>query len=167
MSRGLTTGLGFQGLVTEICEAMDIPDINDNGITVGNIKKAVFTHHQRELLENIERSKKMMKHKGDNFSKPQSYMNERSVERARMSFRIRSEMVQEVRGNYKDKYRRKGGEQALLCQEYSCGVIETQSHCLECPKWESLRLGLDVEKLEDMVIFFQKLLSERTKKHGS
>ena len=84
-----------------------------------------------------------------------------------MSFRIRSEMVQEVRANYKDKYRRKGGEQALLCQEYTCGVIETQSHCLECPKWKSLRLGLDVEKLEDMVVFFQKLLKERSKDHGS
>ena len=45
--------------------------------------------------------------------------------------------------------------------------METQSHCIECPRWESSRLGLDVEKLEDMVIFFQKLLIERSKEHGS
>ena len=56
----------------------------------------------------------MMKYKDEDFSKPQSYLNEKSVENSRMAFRIRSEMVQDIRGNYKDKYSRHGGEHALV-----------------------------------------------------
>ena len=84
-----------------------------------------------------------MKHKDEDFSKPQSYLNEKSVENSRMAFRIRSEMVQDIRGNYKDMYRRQGGEQALVCQDYLSNKIETQSHCLRCPKWENLRVKQD------------------------
>ena len=41
------------------------------------------------------------------------------------AFRIRFEMVEEIRCNYKDKHMRKGGETAVLCQECSAEEIET------------------------------------------
>ena len=88
-------------------------------------------------------------------------MKGKSVENCRMAFRIRCEMVEDIRGNYKEKYRRKGGETALLCQECSKEEIETQAHCLECPRWESIRSGLELDNIEDLVKFFQKLLKER------
>ena len=80
-----------------------------------------------------------------------------------MASKIRCEMVPEIKGNFKDRYRRKGGEEALKCEECSTGEIESQSHSLECPKWDSIRNGLELHKLEDMVTFFQKLLGERMK----
>ena len=49
-----------------------------------------------------------MKHKDDNFKTEQSYILSKSVEQCRMAFRIRCEMVDEIKGNFKDKYRRRG-----------------------------------------------------------
>ena len=105
----------------------------------------------------------MLSHKEDDFTKVQEYMKWKSVDQSRTAFRIRSEMVDEVRGNFKDKWKRKGGEAALACQECPSGMMETQSHCDTCPKWEDIRTGLDMNKLEDMVTFFQRFLTERVK----
>ena len=78
-----------------------------------------------------------------------------------LAFRIRCELVQEIRGNFKDKFRRKGGDEALLCTECPDREMEYQSHCVVCPGWTKLRSGLDLSKMEDLVIFFQKLLAEK------
>ena len=48
----------------------------------------------------------------------------------------------------------------LDCQE---GEIMTQSHCLTCTAWVELREGLDLTNIKDLVIFFRKLLVERSK----
>ena len=154
---------GLSREVMDICEAVKLPDINDNEISAGVIKKAVLDHHHDELMDKISNSKKMKSHKDDNFREVQGYMKGKSVENCRMAFRIRCEMVEDIRGNYKDKHRRKGGETAVLCQECSAEEIETQAHCLECPRWESLKSGLELDKIEDLVIFFQKLMMERMK----
>ena len=103
----------------------------------------------------------MLQHKDDDFTEVQEYMKGKSIENCRMSFKIRCEMVQDIKGNFKDKFRRKGGEEALSCKV--CGDIESQSHCVVCPQWQDIRSGLDVDKLSDLVIFFQKLLMERNK----
>ena len=127
------------------------------------IKKAVFNHHYLELKEQLAKSKKMTNHKEDDFTQIQPYMKWNSVDQCRMAFRVRSEMVDEIRGNFKDKYRRTGGEAALACQVCPSGLIETQSHCVQCPKWQDLRLWLELNKMEDLVTFFQRLLNEKVK----
>ena len=71
-------------------------------------------------------------------------------------------MIPEIKGNFKDCYRKMA--LALKCQECSTGEIESQSHCLVCPRWDNIMNGLELHKLDDMVIFFQKLLVERLKK---
>jgi hypothetical protein len=77
-------------------------------------------------------------------------------------------MVNEIRGNYKDKYRRIGGEEALICQDCTEGVTQTQSHCLVCPKWEQFRSDLELSNMPDLVKYFQRMLLERSKvKNGS
>ena len=103
----------------------------------------------------------MLQHKDDDFTEVQEYMKGKSIENCRMSFKIRCEMVQDIMGNFKDKFRRKGGEEALSCKV--CGDIESQSHCVVCPQWQDIRSGLKVDKLSDLVIFFQRLLMERNK----
>ena len=49
-----------------------------------------------------------------------------------MAFRVRSEPVDDKRGNFKDKYMR------------TCAI---------CQKWQDLRLGMRINKIEDLVIF--------------
>ena len=86
----------------------------------------------------------MKKHKDDDFTEVQPYMKGKVLSKTRMSFRVRCEMVNDVRGNFKSKYIRNGGEAALLCDNCDQQQIETQSHCLACPKWKGIRQGLDV-----------------------
>ena len=38
---------------------------------------------------------------------------------------------------------------AVLYQECSAEEIETQAHCLECPRWESLKSGLELDKIPE------------------
>jgi hypothetical protein len=108
----------------------------------------------------------MMSHKYKD--QDQDYMKVKSVENICVAFRIRCEMVQEIRGNYKDKYRRKGGEAAVLCPECPAQEMEAQSHCIVCPRWEDICFGMELTRIDDMVVYFQKLLMERMKeKYGS
>ena len=131
---------GLSREVTHICEELNIPDINNCEISALEIRKAVFDHHYGEIKTKISSSKKMMSHKDEDFTEVQDYMKGKSVENVRVAFRIRCEMVQEIRGNYKDKYKRNGGEAAVLCPECPAQEIETQSHCLVCLKWEDIWL---------------------------
>ena len=77
------------------------------------------------------------------------------------AFRIQCEMVKDIKENFKDKHRRKGGDQALMCDECEEDVVQTQAHCLVCPHWEEIKSGLDLEQIDGMVTFFQRLLRER------
>ena len=105
----------------------------------------------------------MSQHKQDNFKQVHEYIKGKYVDKYRMAFRIRCEMVKEIKGNYKDKYRRMGGEQALKCNDCDGDQVQTQSHCLVCPHWEGIREDLDMDRMEGMVTFFQRLLTERLK----
>ena len=154
---------GLSKEVTKICESLKIPDLNDNDfdITAGSIKEAVMEHQDIELKERIFKSTKMDKVKHNDFSKVQKYLTGKSIENTRMAFKIRCEMVEEIKGNFKDKFKRQGGEEALICQDCDTREIQTQSHCLVCPKWEDIREGLELDRIEDMVKFFQRILRER------
>ena len=112
--------------VAEICEKLEIPNLNESSPTVGNQKTC---------------------------------LTEKSVENIKMAFRIHRDMVQGLRGNYKNKYRRQGGEQTLVCQDCLPNAIETKSQWL---RWENIIVGLELHKIEDMVVFFHKLLLEIT-----
>ena len=84
-----------------------------------------------------------------------------------MAFKIRYELVEDIKANFKSKHKRQGGEEALLCKDCACKEIQTQSHCLVCPEWEEIRTGLELDKMEDLVQFFQKLLVEQAKRKKS
>ena len=98
-----------------------------------------------------------------NYSQVQDYLKDKSIENTRMAFKIRCNMVEDIRGNFTSKYKRQGGEEALLCQDCDCGEIQTQSHCMVCPQWEDIRTGLELDKIGDVVTFFQRLMIERLK----
>ena len=84
------------------------------------------------------------------------YMEEKSLEKAKMSLRIKSKMVQSIKMNFKASY--KGN---LSCKKCEAGIDETQFHAMICDGWKTQREGLDLSQLSDMVIFFTRLLEER------
>ena len=159
---------GLSMEVRDICSELGIPNLNNHDIPVSHIKKAITEHHDRNMIEEITKSKKMMKHKNDDFSQVQQYMLGKSVDNCRMAFRIRCEMVNDIKGNFKDKYKRLGGEAALKCEDCSENQIQTQSHCMICPHWEKIRRGLNLDSIDGVVTFFKQLLLERSReKTGS
>ena len=159
---------GLAREVREICEELDIPDMNIHDIPDSQVKKAVCSHHYNTMKDDIANSKKMEKHKHEDFFDVQPYMKGIDIHKTRMCFRTRCEMVNDIKGNFTSKYKRHGGEAALVCDNCDLQVNETQTHCLVCPKWEDIRHGLDLTKIVDMATFFQRLLVERAKlKNGS
>ena len=159
---------GLTKEVSELCEKLEIPDLNHHILEDSQIKKAIVNHNLSEVKREVAGSKKMEKHANDNFDNIQPYMKGKSVHQTRMCFRVRCEMVKDVKGNFKSKYKREGGEQNLICKECDIGQVETQSHCTICPKWENIRSDLDLTTINDLATFFQRLLAERSKdKNGS
>ena len=95
-------------------------------------------------------------------------MNCKSVESSRTQLRIRLEMLETFKDNYRTKYRTLGrGEEdrdpGLLCGD--CGESrDSQSHCLLCPAWQEARERLDLSCISDVVVYFQRVLKGREEK---
>ena len=161
---------GWPGLwveVRDICEELGIPNLNDVNLTKATIKNAIFEHHYSDMKEALRKETgKLEPIKDEDFRKVQEYFSDKSVNKCRMAFEIRSQMVRDIPGNFKNKYRNKDAsdsDSGLICKYCDVVVIMTQSHCVVCPAWQELRVGLDLTDIRDLVMFFRKLLEERTK----
>jgi hypothetical protein len=156
---------GWPGLwreVSQICEELGIPDINDVYVSKTDIKKAILDHHYVDLKAELGKSTKLESIKDEDFTSVQEYFSDKSVESSRMTFRVRCHMVKDIPGNFKEKYKKKG-EDGLICSYCQDRQVMTQSHCMVCPAWEKLRSGLDLTNIRDLATFFSKLLEERAR----
>ena len=158
--------MGWPGLwqeVRSICEEIGLPDVNEVDIPVNDIKEAISNHHYKFIKEELaaERkgTKKLKDIKDDDFRNVQEYFSDKSVANGRMAFRIRSQMVEGIPSNFKNKYQNQEG--GLLCEFCQKQEEFSQSHCLVCPAWESQRMGLELTKIDDLVTFFRKMLVEK------
>ena len=155
---------GWPGLsqeVKEICDIINIPDVNEVSLPKTVINKAVFDHHYKEMKAEVMTKRKLEQIKNDDLSKVQEYFKNRSIESARISFKLRSQMLENIPGNFKNKFKK--DEEKLKCHHCNLGEMMTQSHCVECTAWVDLKKDLDLSKIDDLVKFFQRLLIERGK----
>ena len=108
-------------------------------------------------------------------TKMQPYMKDKSVDKARTKFRLRTEMLEPFKDNFRSRYRtmERGHEEedpglrCKDCMDKSPPARDSQVHCLVCPAWSDLREDLDltdVRCIEDMVIYFQRVLKAREAK---
>ena len=131
-------GLGSE--VRQICEEIQIQDINKYNVGKKEIQQAVYEAHYKAMLNLFEKSKKLQDIKNDNFRGMQSYFNDKNLANSRMKFKIRTKMVEKIPGNFKNRY--KFSESGLNCS--SCKIELTQAHCALCPARAELRQGLDM-----------------------
>ena len=131
-------------------------------MTKATVKKAVWDHHYIYVKKELSESTKLMDIKDEDFTHVQDYFKDKSVENARMAFKVRCKMVPDIPCNFKNKYKRRG-EQGILCSYCKEGEEFSQSHCMECPAWAEIRKGLDLTNIMDLVVFFRRLLSERAR----
>ena len=132
----------------------------------------IFFNHYKDLKEELEKSKKMEEVKHQDYRLPQPYMEDKSIERCRTKFRLRTQLLKTFKDNFCDKYRQKErGEEdsdpGLQCVDcLAPNTRDTQAHCLICPAWETVRTGLDLSDIEDLVTYFRRVLEGRSKKEG-
>ena len=143
---------------------MGIPDVNEQIVSKCEIKKAIFENHYSDMVEKVKKQTKLEDIKDEDFRDVQPYFDDKSVDNGRMAFRIRSQMVKDIPGNFKNMYRVRGTENdGLACPDCGGKEIMTQSHCLACPAWAEQRQGLEMTNINDLVVFFRRLLVEREK----
>jgi hypothetical protein len=176
---------GWPGLareVSEICQKVGLPDVNTNVVSKEKITEAVFYNHYKDMKEELKKFSKLDKIKHENYTKEKDYINDRSVDRSRKTFRMRTEMLETFKDNFRAKHRKlaKGQEHedpGLVCPD--CGPDEphlstgggaggrtarprdSQVHCTVCPAWEAERQGLDLGSLEDLTTYFRRVLAGR------
>ena len=114
-------GLGKE--VTEICQALNIPDVNDSVVSKAVIKGAIFAQRYEEMKQIISKMKKLDPIKTEDFTEVQNYFNEKPIDNGRMSFKLRSQMLEDVPGNFKNKY--KNDKEKLKCQY--CPEVEVMT----------------------------------------
>ena len=105
--------------------------------------------------------KKLEPIKGEDFRTIQNYFHDKSIENGRMAFKIRTQMLEDIPANFKNKYR--NNKEKLKCEDCDANELMSQSHCVSCTAWSDVRKDLDLTSIDDMVIFFRRLLSERSK----
>ena len=121
------------------------------------IKDAINRHHATEAKEQM--GKKLQGIKNEEIGKTKEYMKTKCISDCRLQFRIRTNMV-ELKANMKGMY--KNGDYSCL----GCGdkdAIEDQSHVIRCPAYADSRQGLNLEKDEDIVKYFRKVMVLRMK----
>ena len=148
-------GLGKE--VTEICRQIGIRDINKYKVDKREIQKAIEKSHYEDMMEQLEGSKKLEDIKHCNFQQMQEYFNEKNIENSRLKFKIRTKMLEKIPGNFKNKY--KHNKEGLKCR--FCTEDMTQGHCIICPGRIELREGLDMENLDDLVIYFKSVIEDK------
>ena len=147
-------GLGQE--VREICQEIQIQDINIFNIDKKQLKTAIFEAHYQDMLNQFEHSKKLKDNKDDSFRGLPEYFHDRNLSNARMKFKIRTKMVENVPVNFKNRYRYT--EIGLNCVH--CNVELSQNHLVICPERSNMRQGLDMSKLDDLVTYFRRYLTE-------
>ena len=155
--------MGWPGLsteVAEICKEVGLENINEMTINKKEIQDAVFYHNYGEIKEEMEKYRKLEEVKHGDFTKLPEYMiKEKSIERVRMAYRIRSRMVNDIKMNFKNS-----NKNNLQCEWCDSGEEESQCHVTQCSGWEEERRGLDLYVMEDLVTFFQRILKEKGEK---
>ena len=156
---------GLSAEVTDICDKVKVKDVNHNIVKKEDIKEAVFWNHYVDMKEEMDKFSKLEKIKHEDFRTEQEYMKDKSIEKIRSQFRIRTKLVAMFKDNFRNKHRtlprgEEDEDQGLLCGDCE-GSRDTQAHCLVCPAWELAREGLNFTFVEDMVLYFRRVLEGR------
>ena len=156
---------GWSGLaqeVEQICQCIGVPSANQNMITKKELSLALRNHDRNEIAEKFTTYKKLDKIVNDDPTVVKNYMMEKSMADARLTFRLRTEMV-DVKDNMRSKY--KGAK--VNCEACNLEVAESQVHVMVCPGYVELRIGRDMQKDKDLVSYFREVLLTREKKKST
>ena len=145
-------GLGNE--VKQICEYLGIPDLNEHDVQKREILEKIKKKSSQEIYEELNKSSKMGNIQYMNFNKPQEYFNDKNIENARLKFRFRTKMLNNIPGNFKDKFMY--DQSKLLCE--FCPTELSQDHFIICSGRKIHRQGLDMGNLDDIVTYIRRTI---------
>ena len=149
--------MGWSGLAKEVAEIGKKIGIKDTELSMKEeVEEAVFNHNYKEMKEEICKYDKLKDIKDEDLREGQEYMKEKSLDKSRMAFRIRTKMVKKVKMNFKNSF--KGN---LKCEECEMEAEETQAHMMECPGWREELGDLEVLTMEGQIEFFTRVLKRK------
>ena len=119
----------------------------------------MFFHNYKEMKDDINKCEKLEDVKHEDMRELPEYIKEKGIEKSRMAFRVRTKMVKTIKMNFKNSHR-----QNLMCDRCDMGENETQCHAMTCRGWEQQRAGLDMSRLNDIVVFFTRILEDKDRR---
>ena len=155
--------MGWPGLSSEvrnICKQVGLEDLNVKMQDKDVLKEAVFYHNYMEMKEDMLKYKKLEKIRHEDFRNlPKYIIKEKSIEKVRQAYRIRANMINDIKTIFKNSH-----ISSLQCDWCDSGADESQCHVERCGGWEEERRGLDMGVLDDLVVFFQRILKRKSEK---
>ena len=111
----------------------------------------------------MEKYNKLDKIKNEDFRKEQPYIGEKSLDKCKAKFRLRTEMIKTFKDNFRCKYRlldrgEEDRDPGLICSD--CDTVkarDSQAHCVICPTWGYLRINLDMENIDNVLMYFKRV----------
>ena len=82
--------------VSRICQEVGLPDVNCVNVPKSEVKQAIFEHHYKDMVESVHNQTKLEVIRGEDLRHIQNCVDENS----RMVFKVRSQMVPDIPGNY-------------------------------------------------------------------
>jgi hypothetical protein len=118
------------------------------------LEKACRSKDEKDLKQKMGKKTEKLK---DEDCQRKNYMELKSLAYVRSIFRVRTNMVEGFRGSFQNMHK----NTSLNC--VGCGLeVDYQAHSMECPSYDDLREGLDMDKDQDLVSFFRKVMDRRS-----
>ena len=146
-----TESQGYPGLASEVTDIyleIGLPDVVEGGVSKGEVKAAIKSHHLMVLQEEMQGMTKCAELLKCDLTKPQPYFASKCLAKARIGFRVTVQTQMIVcPGNMRGKF--VGRMECMDCvawrEEGEVEVTATQSHLTVCPAYSTLRVGRDLE----------------------
>ena len=122
------------------------------------IKEACLKKNEKVLKKGMNHYKKTEDICEEKFER-KDYLQEMTMENARLFYRIRTKMVK-AKMNFKNDYLNKA---TLWRCDSCCRSIDTQDHIIICPAYKHLREGKSLFCDKDLVQYFKEVLLIREK----
>ena len=127
------------------------------------ISNLILKKNKEELLGKLERYKKI---NYEEVSKEEfgmrDYLKNLTYEDSLLAFRIRGKVVKNIRTHFKNE--EENEKELWSCWEPKCTALDTINHVKDqCVHYDTLKTDLDLQKDEDVVKFFRRVLEKREK----
>ena len=89
-------------------------------------------------------------------------MRKLSYEDAVVKFKLRAKVCKTIKTQFKSD--EEFSEDLFSCWDCSHPILDTSSHIRQCHHYADLRESLDLDKTEDTVTFFKRVIKRRERK---